>query len=495
MIEDLDLPGVLLMEEAGRKSAEWILARYADHKDFLILAGPGNNGGDGFVIARYLDRAGKSVEVIQSHTEDRYQGDAAINLKALKGASVNVRVWEGEVSANGATVVIDALLGTGVNSELRGTILEMIDHFRDHSGPMVAIDMPSGMLADSGQLKSTPLKADHTLTFQLPKVCHGVYPAADFCGEVVVIDIGIWPSVVSGLGIQRSWLDGNVARSFLENRPRPTEGHKGTFGHALLIGGSSRYPGAIALSAHAALHIGAGLSTAVAPESSRSAIFGLGPEAIFQPISGEWITPSHLDAVCEWSQGKAVGIGPGWSTHPEVLEFFKQYLAQLDRPVVLDADALNLLAEAQCWDLVPAGSVITPHPGEMRRLLGTSEKTFGRIEEAEALARERNLVVVLKGAGTIVATPDHTWVNTTGNSGMGTGGAGDVLTGAITGLMAQGFSSDTAAALGVYLHGLAGDLAAEKFAENGVTASRIMEHLGPAMVKLVQHLEPKIPTL
>ncbi len=495
MIEELDFPGVLLMEEAGRKAAEFILATHPDHSRFLVLAGPGNNGGDGFVIARYLMREGKSVEIILSHAPERYTGDAGINLKALNGSGIPVSIWPEHPGIDKEEVLIDALLGTGINSQLRGGILEMVQTFEAHPGPVVAIDMPSGLLADTGKVLSKPIQADYTLTFQLPKVCHAVYPAANYCGVTCIADIGIWDSVIGGLGINRHWMDGEEARKMLKRHPRPVEGHKGTFGHVALIGGSNQYPGAIALSGHAALHAGAGLSTVIGTEHCRTAIFGMGPEVIFRALSGERINRTHLDAVLEWTARSTIGLGPGWSTHPEVKEFFLAFLEKSDRPLVLDADALNLIAAEQCWDSIPPRSVITPHPGEMRRLVQNTSHSDQRLEQAEALAKAKNLIVVLKGAGTVIASPEKTWVNRSGNSGMGTGGSGDVLTGVITSLLAQGHKPAAAAALGVYLHGLAGDLAAQKFGKNGLTASRIMEHLGPAMVTIIEHQEPQITTI
>lgn len=491
MIEELGFPGVLLMEEAGRKSAEFILHQFPEQDQYLILTGPGNNGGDGLVIARYLHRAGKTVKILLSHPSDRFQGDAKINYQALQGSGIPLEQWTKDFSPEPGWAIVDALLGTGISDSLRGNILEIIELFHKFEGPVIAIDMPSGLVADHGEILSEPLNAVLTLTFQTAKLCHAIYPAAGYCGEVVVADIGIWPAVVAQLGIQRTWLQGEVVRNIIRNRP--LEGHKGTFGHTLLIGGSSQYPGAIALSGHAALHIGAGLSTVVAPEKSRAAVFGLGPEVIFRALAGDTIGVEHLHAVLEWAEGKALGLGPGWSTQAAVKQFFLQFLERIDRPIVLDADALNLLAEEQCWELVPKGSVLTPHPGELRRLL---QGAMGhRLEQAEALAKTHQLVVVLKGAGTIIATPEHTWVNSTGNSGMGTGGSGDVLTGVITGLLAQGYEPGEAAALGVYLHGLAGDRAAEEVGEAGLTASRIMEQLGPAMVNIIEHQEPQIPTI
>ncbi len=486
MIEKYDFPGILLMEEAGRKAASIILQKYPSLSDFTVLAGPGNNGGDGFVVARYLSRVkSKHVTIILSHPWEHYKGDAAVNLKMLKSAGVTILNEEEDLDLvfGGTDLLIDALLGTGIKGQVRGPIRKLMELGILFDLPTVAIDLPSGLNADTGFVENLPIKAAYTVSFQYPKVCHAVYPAARYCGDVIVADIGIRSEAFKNISIRREWLDRKVVSDLV--RSRPSEGHKGTFGHALLIGGSSQYAGAIALSGHAALHIGAGLSTVVAPEIGRIAVFGLGPEVIFRSLGGEHTNSAHLDTILALSEGKEIGLGPGWSTHPEVKDFFLEFLKQCDRPVVLDADALNLISEEQCWDLIPKNSILTPHPGELGRLIRNETRNNHRLEEAEALAKSHNLVVILKGPGTIIADKDWTWVNPTGNSGMGTGGSGDVLTGVVVGLLAQGYSSKNAAILGVYVHGLAGDLAAKKYGERGLTASRIMEHLGAAMVSIM----------
>lgn len=488
MIQDMQYPGLLLMEEAGRKATEAILERFSDHADFLVLAGPGNNGGDGLVIARYLVRAGKQVRILLSHDPERYRGDARVNFQALTGAPVEMDTTSLEIPSD--AVLIDCLLGTGLSDSLRGRIRSLIEVAATHPGPRVAIDLPSGLDASSGALiPGNPdlIRADLTLTFQTAKVCHAVHPAAALCGEVQVLDIGIWPSVLAQLGVRRHWLAAELVGAAL--RARPVAGHKGTFGHALLIGGSATYPGAVALAGHAALHIGAGLASVLAPDPAAGALFALGPEVIFRGFSGAAISRDQLELALEHAAGKALALGPGWTTDPGVQDFFLAFLEAQTAPLVLDADALNLLAATQCWDLLPKGSILTPHPGEMRRLLGGEISLDHRLELAEETAQKHHLTVVLKGAGTIVASPEGTWVNPTGNPGMGTGGSGDVLTGVITGLLAQGLKPAEAARAGVYLHGLAGDLAAEQYGQAGVTATRILEQLGPARQQIEQEIK------
>jgi ADP-dependent NAD(P)H-hydrate dehydratase / NAD(P)H-hydrate epimerase len=494
MIQDLGFPGILLMETAGRKSAEWILQHYPDAQCYLVLAGPGNNGGDGLVIARYLKLAGKPVEIILSHDPASYKGDALLNWNALKGANIPSHPWPRDLPAalqmqSENCLVIDALLGTGINDLVRGTIAEIITAFSSISSPVVAIDLPSGLSADTGQRINTPLKAATTLTFQCPKICHYLTPAASDCGKVVVMDIGIWPHVMGGLGIRRFLLDREVCAPLY--RQRPHAGHKGTFGHALLAGGSQAYAGAIALSGMAALQAGAGLSTVFTTESARCAVYEGRPELMVKAWGDRdtpWLSGEAIPLLRETLEGKnAVAVGPGLGNELSTFHFLQGLLQAWNRPLVMDADALNILAsEPELWRWVPRSSILTPHPGEMSRLLPGFDVMNRRLEAAEHLAAQKQVIVILKGAGTVVALPSgKTYINTTGNAGMATGGAGDVLTGILTGLLAQGYDPEKAALLGTYLHGLAGDFCRDgKGAEEAVTASGIAAELGLAFQTL-----------
>ena len=491
MIGDLGFPGLILMETAGRRAAEEILKRFPDHDRVVILCGPGNNGGDGFVIARYLKLAGTQVELCLSHLPNRSKGDAGEALKALSGSGISMRPWTGAESLAADVLLIDALLGTGIQDEVRGKIKEMIAAHVDHPGPVIAIDLPSGLNADTGHALNQVIPADLTLTFQLPKICHYVTPAADSCGEVVVLDIGIWPEVIGGLGIQREVITGEWVRAQLGERLR--SGHKGTFGHAALVGGSRQYAGAIALSGHAALHVGAGLSTVIGPKAVRTACSAMGPEVICRTVKGDEMSGEMWEQANVMGKLGAIGVGPGLG-HTAVTEgFLKAFLEQVDQALVIDADALNILATLpEWWKRVPKGSVLTPHPGEMRRLCGREDVNDFRLECAEELAEKSGCTVLLKGAGTIVAFGEgRSMVNPTGNEGMATGGSGDVLTGAIVGFMAQGHSPEIAASTAAFVHGLAGDRAKSIYGSHGVTAGRILEQLGPAILQIIQEKEPK----
>lgn len=492
MIEGHGFPGILLMETAGRKAAEHVLKRFPAQSLYLILAGPGNNGGDGLVIARYLHLAGKTVQLCLSHPPEDFKGDAALAFAALGGSDIPIALWA-EATLDPSTLphgtlLIDALLGTGIHSEFRPPISDILRAFRTLDFPTVAIDLPSGLDANTGAVLNTPLSADLTLTFQCPKICHFTHPAASHCGEVITVDIGIWPSVLESLGIRRFLTTPEVLHDW--HQPRHTTGHKGSYGHALLIGGSAPYAGAIALAAHAALHLGAGLSTAFLPHIAREAVHALGPEVMLLGQAGDQIGPAAIPALEDTLSNKAaVGIGPGLGQGPDQYAFLQTFLQVNTLPLVLDADALNLLATyPDLWQWIPENSILTPHPGEMRRLQPQPDPLQNRLEAAEALAQHRKVIVVLKGAGTLIASPDgQTWVNPTGNPGMGTGGTGDVLTGAIVGLLAQGYAPLRAAAMGVYLHGLAGDRVAEQLGQEGITASLLMHHLAPALHSILQN--------
>ncbi len=487
-IEERGFPGILLMENAGRLCAERLLALYPERPSFLILAGPGNNGGDGLVIARYLHLAGKEAQVLLSHPPERYQGDAAVNYRIISELPVPLLLWAEEApeevvaSFMAPPVLIDALLGTSIHAALRAPARDIVQAFRVFALDTVAIDLPSGLSADTGEAINEPLPAQHTLTFQLPKVCHYVTPASLFCGAVAVLDIGLWPEVIGQLGVQRQLLD----RSYWarHHRRRAIDTHKGQHGHLLVAGGSRHMAGSIALTAKAALRSGTGLVTVVTPGSCRHTVLNHVPEAMCWVTGDEDMFTLGVAAIEVFDQAlqgkRAVCLGPGLSKEIGTQEFVQAILPMIQVPLVLDADALNLLAELpELWAMIPENTILTPHPGEMRRLMGLDTINHRRLESAERLAQDRNVIVVLKGAGTVVATPDgRSFVNTSGNPGMATAGAGDVLTGVIGALLAQGYAPEQAAALGVYLHGRAGDRIAEQVGQDGLMAMDLIQALG-----------------
>ena len=492
MIDDHGFPGILLMESAGVQASELILQSFPDQELYLILAGPGNNGGDGFVIGRMLLQHGKNVLILISNDPGSYKGDALINYEIFRKMGIAKIYSQSKISDTASslptkTLIVDALLGTGVESALRGNIKELIDYFRQTSFPVCAVDLPSGLNASTGELINQPIKAALTITFQLPKICHFVYPAADFCGDVKVVDIGIWQHVIDQLGIKRFVPNASEICSRLVQRSADT--HKGNFGHLVLVGGSAHMGGAIGLSGRAALQSGAGLATVFTVEEARPAVYEHAQSLMCLSSKGTdgYLDPKSAQILVDKMSGKnAVAIGPGMGNTRETEEFLKLILDSPLPPTILDADALNILAENPAlWKQLPSQTVLTPHPGEMSRLI--NEKIAGkRLEVAEKLAKSRNVVVVLKGAGTIIAAPDgRTCVNPTGNSGMSTAGSGDVLTGIIGSLLAQGLEAFDAAICGVYIHGLAGDLMASDQSSEAVYADGILNYLGKAFTKVI----------
>ncbi|MCI4667415.1 MAG: NAD(P)H-hydrate dehydratase [Bacteroidia bacterium] len=484
MILEKKLPGILLMEEAGRKFTEAIFRDYPAQESFFIVVGPGNNGGDGLVIGRMLHLYGKEVQFFLSHPAERFTGDALINYQVIAEMPIPlVHFGEEELDSVASSfstkpLLIDSLLGTGIQTGLREPMSLLIPQLKKLHLETVAVDLPSGLGAHTGEIINDCLEANRTYTFQLPKICHAVMPAAKLCGEIEILDIGIWPEVIEQLEIKREFMDSAWANRHLVLRD--TNSHKGNFGHLLLVGGSKDMPGAITMSTYAAMRTGLGLASVFCPEACTQTLLNHCPEAMCKGNMGDHLSPGSLHNWDKALAGKdAVLIGPGMGHTEETETFLKEILPRIQVPLIMDADALNILAaNDDMWTLLPDSTIITPHPGEMRRLTGLENIQDRRLEVAERLAQDKGVIVVLKGAGTIVASPDgHTYVNGSGNPGMATAGSGDVLAGMIGSLVAQGYEAGKAAALAVFFHGQAGDRAAGKFGMAGLTAMDISRNI------------------
>lgn len=496
MAKEYAYPSLILMETAGRLCAEAIIHEYPNTHHFLVMCGPGNNGGDGMVIARYLQKVGRIVKILFATDPENYKADAAINYQIIKKLGIPYFIFGDKFLSEfhqhiAESIIVDALLGTG-KSEIREPIPTIINKFRSVPNDIVAIDVPSGLNPDTGQIIFQPLKCAITLALQLPKYCHYITPASNFCGQVRVIDIGIYQHIFEKMDIKSHLITPNVLYSWY--RPREKETHKGTYGHVYLAGGSQGKAGAIALAARAAIEVGAGLSTAFIPSSAACAFhrstlegmsipYGSGNVAYLNEPSAE-VFASYLD------NKNVVAIGPGLGNNADTTAFLKKALfnVQMSKlPLILDADAINILADhPELWAFVPENTIITPHPGEMSRLLKQADIQTKRLEYAKLLAHEKKVIVVLKGAGTIIAFPNgETWLNEIGNPGMATAGTGDILTGVIAGLLAQGYSPKQAAIMGVAFHAKAGDIVAELFGMEGVTASKILRYISPAIQEIL----------
>ncbi len=495
-IDDYGLPGVVLMENAGR-AAFAAIRRWRGRlagQSALVLVGPGNNGGDGLVIARYLSQAGCRVEIVLLARPADLRGETASNWLIVKRLALPVRELtdEGQVDEALAGLmrvdfVVDALLGTGLTRPVSGRFKAVIERLNQAGRPVVAVDMPSGLDSDSGRVLGGCLRAELTVTFALAKRGQVVTPGRGYVGRLEVVDIGIPEAAVRESGVKAELLDLAAAARLLP--PRPADGHKGTFGHLLLVAGSQGKTGAALLAAHGALRSGVGLVTLGVAKGLNPIFEASLLEAMTVPLASEhWLNPDDLPALMAALSGKdALVLGPGLGREEGTATLVARLYQELALPSVIDADALNCLAGK--LPAAPAGMVrvLTPHPGEMARLTGlaVAEVQADRLGVAAALAREQGVVVLLKGAGTVIAAPDgRLAVNPTGNAGLASGGMGDVLAGVIGALLAQGLEPFAAAGLGAYAHGLAADRLARGLGRGGFLASELAAELPAAFQEI-----------
>ncbi|MGQ9780253.1 MAG: NAD(P)H-hydrate dehydratase [Bacillota bacterium] len=490
--DEYGLPGLLLMENAGREVAGAIEARYGSPLRVAVVCGPGNNGGDGLVAARHLCLRGHAVEVWLLAEEEAYRGDALVNLKAARAIGLPLRrVPEEEEALREALrrhdVIVDACFGTGFSGAPRPQAAAAIRAMNGAGRPVVAVDIPSGVEADTGAVRGEAVRAVLTVTFALPKLGCLLYPGAACCGELVVVPISLPLGAMAEKLRRRLSQEAEVA-ALLPDRPK--DAHKGLAGRVLGIGGSPGLTGAPFLAARGALRAGAGLVTVLLPAGLpwvekpaevMLATLPAGPEGGFAPEAAEALGP--------WlARADVLAFGPGLGQGPGARALLATVAARWRGPLILDADGLNLLAGA--LELVSGEHgpwVLTPHPGEMARLVGTTvaEVQADRVGHAERQAAAWRAVVVLKGVPTVVAEPDgRTWLNPTGHPAMATGGMGDVLTGVIAGLAAQGMDPAAAAVAGVYLHGLAGEIAAAARGGVGILAGEVADAVPAAMGKV-----------
>jgi hydroxyethylthiazole kinase-like uncharacterized protein yjeF len=478
------IPGIVLMENAGHRVVEFLAERFAPlgEQRIVVLCGKGNNGGDGLVIARQLHTrfAPASLHVVLLAEPEELKGDAAANLTMLLAAGGRV---EREIPAEArvATLVLDALLGTGVSGAATGRMLQGIREINQGFplAAVVAVDLPSGMPSDSGEPVGEFARADYTITFTAPKVSQAIPPNCDHMGELIVGAIGSRSELYADAWL--SLVEPAMFRELLA--PRARAGHKGTYGHVLVVAGSRGRTGAAAMAGLAALRAGAGLVTVASAESAIAQIASHAPELMTEPLheteSGSIALNANLQAL---AQGKSVvAIGPGLGRGPQIAAMVHSLADAFDGPMVLDADALV----GPVKGLRSRVRILTPHPGEMARLTGqtTAQVQADRIGAARSHALEHGVTLVLKGQRTVIAFPDgRVWINPTGTPAMGTGGTGDILTGMIAGLVAQFLKrADQAVAAAVYLHGLAGELGAQALGEKSLIATDILQYLPDAM--------------
>lgn len=487
-IEDYGIPGVVLMENAGRHVVQTVVRVLGDVRGRVaaVIAGKGNNGGDGFVVARHLKNMGAEVLVFLLAGIEDIKGDARVNLDVwLKMGGQVVNPLQENIDLPGELervhVIIDALYGTGFKGEIRENVVPLVEAVNAASAPVVAVDIPSGLEADTGYAGGPCIKADHTVTFALPKIGLVTGYGPEFTGRLHVADISIPREVLEGGQVEL--ITGSRVKDILPRRSAAA--HKGNFGHALVVGGSPGMSGAVCLAALACARSGAGLVTAAVPRGLHPVVEIKLTEIMSMPLPETvdgFLSARAGEVISDLSADKSVlAIGPGLGTAGETVQLTVEVLRECSVPCVIDADGINAIARSgfRLRDMT-CGAVITPHPGEMARLAGctTAEVQSDRLGVARRVAEESGAVVVLKGAGTIVVVPGgKAYINTTGNPGMASGGSGDVLTGIIAGLAAQGVPLEDAAVAGVYLHGLAGDRAAAEKSRAGLLAGDIIEAL------------------
>ena len=492
-IRDFGIPGPVLMENA----AAAVMAEMEKFFDNLagmrigIICGKGNNGGDGIALARRLSIRGVPVRVALLAPFGAVTGEAKINLSILRKTDV-------ELLQNASTraiadvvswsdILVDALLGVGLSTSLKGTYAFAVELMNASGKPLVAIDVPTGINADTGEVMGSAVRADLTVTMALIKRGLVLHPGAQHAGTIRVADIGIPSEVVDKEKILTNLLTHGSAWGLIDQR-RP-DANKGSFGHVLVVAGSLGKSGAAVMAARGALRVGAGLVSVALPNSLVPIIQQCVFEAMCIPsaesIDGTMGIGAEVELLKASGSMSACAIGPGLSTHFETVQVVRNFVQRLTIPAVIDADGLNALVGAlDVLRKIKAPLILTPHPGEMGRLLGISSREVqkDRIGIASGFAVKYNVTLVLKGAGTVIATPDgKVFINSTGNPGMATGGTGDVLTGMIAGLLAQGYTSTEAACLGVYLHGLAGDLAAGEKGEMAMIAGDLIEKIPQAI--------------
>ncbi|MBM3293939.1 MAG: NAD(P)H-hydrate dehydratase [Candidatus Aminicenantes bacterium] len=498
-IEEVGIPGPVLMENAGRGIVDVLLTRFprVERERVVVVAGRGNNGGDGLVVARHLRNRGGNPVVLLLAAKEEVKGDAALNLAVAEKSGVDVRdastdlCWKKVRPALAeATVIIDAIFGTGLTKPAEGLFAEAIGDINKASGFKIAVDIPSGLSSDTFKVIGPAVKADLTVTLAAPKVVHIFPPAQESVGDLVCADIGMPPSLFENESLRLEMVEKKDVSPFFRKRKR--DAHKGSYGHVFILSGSLGKTGAAVMVAKAAYRTGAGLVTVGTPAGCVPIIAKSMVELMTEPLTEtkeKTLSAEALPRIMGLLEGKyAAVIGPGISTHPSTADLVRSLIPRLKIPAVIDADGLNDLAEdPSLLKKASAPLVLTPHPGEFARLTGrtTQEVLDGRLELVPRFAREHALYLVLKGYRTLIAAPDgRVFVNPTGNPGMATGGSGDVLSGMIASFIGQEPDFLGAILAAVYLHGLSGDLAAARLSERALIAGDIIRFLPPAIKSL-----------
>ncbi|MBQ3594118.1 MAG: NAD(P)H-hydrate dehydratase [Bacteroidales bacterium] len=488
-IENEPVDSIDLMERAASKVYDWFMKRCKTKEvSVKIFCGIGNNGGDGLALARMLFFTGIIPQVFVVRFSDKMSRDCEVNFNRLKEETetpmYDIFSEDDFPLINEKDIVVDAIFGSGLNRNIEGFAAELISHLNNNNAIRIAIDIPSGLFADGGQqsmfiahssqlIAHSIFKADYTLSFQFPKLAF-MFPENDaFVGRWEVLDIGLHKDFIDNVETLNFYTTEDMAMPILRKRTKFS--HKGTYGHALLVAGSTGKTGAALLAAEACLRTGVGLLTAHLPKDA------LLPMQIYLPEAMTSIDKSetHCTEIDDIIPYTAIGVGPGIGKNAETATLLKKIIQEATQPLVLDADALNIISENPTWlSFLPDNTILTPHPKEFERLFGKTNDSYERLELQRKMSVIHNIIIVLKGAHTAITFPNGTcFFNSTGNPGMATAGSGDVLTGMILALLAQRYTPQEAALLGVYLHGKAGDEAAKEIGENSMIARDIVKSI------------------
>lgn len=482
-IEREPISSVQLMERAGRCVVTYLeQEELVNSKSVTIFCGVGNNGGDGLVIARLLAEKGFHITVYIIHFKENYSTDFNHNLNRLKATSCRIiTLYQDEnfpvITEN--SIVLDAIFGIGINRNPEPWVQNIICYISQYSHRTISIDIPSGLFMDRQSQENQVVNAHLTLSFQVPKLVFYLKDSAQFVGDWRILDIGIDRRYLKEVSSVYTTVD----QSFIQQiyKPRKQFTHKGTYGHGLIIGGEYGKIGALILSAKACLHSGAGLVSVYSPRSGYLPLQTAIPEVmVMTDKKEEYITNIPLNM-----PSTAIGIGPGLGTNPATVKAFETFIQVINQPLVIDADGINILSRNRhLISLLPSDSILTPHPKELQRLIGETEDDFDQIQKTIEFSVKHKLIILIKGAYSKIVSGNQVYINTTGNQGMATAGSGDVLTGIITGLLAQNYIPLHATILGVYLHGFSGDQAYKALKNyHTITASTIIEYLPKAFEK------------
>lgn len=494
-IEHEPVSSVNLMERAAKECVKWIInsSISKDKREVKIFCGLGNNGGDGLAIARLLSVKKINVAVFIIRYSQKCSDDFLINEKRLnkikkvriQNISSSEQIEALALDNSSSSLIIDSLFGSGLNKPVDGLTKEVIDRINLSGCDILSIDIPSGLFCDRNELNknTSVIHANHTLTFQQPKLSLLFPKSGLYTESFSILDIGLDQSFIALLSSKKYFITHADVKRILKIRNKFS--HKGIFGHALIIAGSYGKMGACVLSSRACLASGSGLVTAHIPKCGYEILQTSNPEVMVSVDTDEHAIYNIIDI----EKYDAIGIGPGIGTDQQTQGVLKVLIQNSKRPLVLDADALNILSENKTWiSFLPQHSILTPHPGEFKRLVTAEENNFDGLQQQKEFSIKYKVFVVLKGAFTCITCPDgEVYFNSTGNPGMATAGSGDVLTGILTGLLTQGYNPKHACILGVYLHGLSGDLAAHQLSEESLLARNIIEFLGGAFKLLREH--------